>query len=214
MIRQIQSNNSAVDFPPPERNLETLRRAAAGCRGCNLFQDARQTVFGEGPANARVVFVGEQPEAEDDEAGRPFTGAAGKLLRQAIAEVGIDTGDIYLTNVVKHFKLAPDDHRATLKPAAREIKACFAWLEAELETIRPEMLVCLGAVASQALIGPAFRVSKQHGAVVFTEWAPWTIATYHPAASLRCPDAIRADIQQAFLEDLRRVADRLRATAA
>ena len=212
MIRQIRSNISAADFIPPEQGLGSLRQAAGTCRGCNLFQRARQTVFGEGPDHARLVFVGEQPEAEDDEAGRPFTGPAGKLLRQAIDEVGIDVSQIYLTNVVKHFKPAPDDSRQSLKPAAREVKACLPWLEAELEAIRPEMVVCLGAVASQVLIGRAFRVSKQHGSVVFTEWAPWTIATYHPAAILRCPDAIRADIQQAFLEDLRLVAQRLETT--
>ncbi len=214
MIRQIAFDASAADFLPPERNWESLRVAARGCRGCKLYHCARQTVFGEGPANARLVFVGEQPELEDDEAGRPFTGPAGKLLRQAMAEVGIDAGQVYLTNVVKHVKPAPDDPRATLKPAASEIKACLPWLEAELAVIQPEMIVCLGAVASQALIGRAFRVSKQHGSVVFTEWAPWATATYHPAAILRCPDAVRADIQQAFLEDLRLVAERLRATAA
>jgi DNA polymerase len=211
MIRPIQSSMSAADFLPPERNLESLRRAGAACRGCKLYLCAHQTVFGEGPEDARVVFAGEQPEAEDNEAGRPFTGPAGKLLRQAMSEVGIDLERVYLTNVVKHFKRGLDDPGATLKPASREIKACLPWLEAELEAIRPEMVVCLGAVASQALIGPSFRVSKQHGAAVFTEWAPWTMATYHPAAILRCPDAIRADIQQAFLEDLRLVAERLSA---
>jgi DNA polymerase len=212
MIRPIQSSISAADFLPSERNLESLRRAAAACRGCKLYPCARQPVFGEGPADARVVFVGEQPEAEDDETGQPFTGLAGKLLRQAMNEVGIDVGNVYLTNVVKHFKQALEDPGVALKPASREIKACLPWLEAELEAIRPDMVVCLGAVASQALIGPAFRVSKQHGVAVFTEWAPWTMATYHPAAILRCPDAIRADIQQAFLEDLRLVAKRLEAT--
>jgi DNA polymerase len=125
--------------------------------------------------------------------------------------VGIDASRVYLTNVIKHFKPAPDDASWTAaKPAAREIRACVPWLVAELEAIRPEMVVCLGAVASQALLGPHFRVRKQHGEVLSTIWAPWTIATYHPAAILRSPDAIRAEVQQAFLADLRRAAERLR----
>ena len=209
MIKQ-HVNLSAADFLPTHCDIASLRQAAGLCRGCNLFRTAVQTVFGEGPADARLVFVGEQPEREDDEQGRPFVGPAGKLFRIALAEVGIDVSQIYLTNVVKHFKPAPDDtSRSAVKPAAREIRACFPWLVAELEAIRPEMVVCLGAVASQALLGPRFRVSKQHGEVLSTIWAPWTIATYHPAAILRSPDAIRADVQQAFLADLRRAAERL-----
>jgi uracil-DNA glycosylase len=209
MINQ-HSKISAADFLPPHRDIASLREAAGLCRGCNLYRTAVQTVFGEGPPDARLVFVGEQPEREDDEQGRPFIGPAGKLFRISLTEVGIDVSQVYLTNVVKHFKPAPDDaSRATVKPAAREIRACFPWLVAELETIRPEMVVCLGAVPSQALLGPHFRVSKQHGEVLSTIWAPWTIATYHPAAILRSPDVVRADIQQAFLGDLRQAAERL-----
>jgi uracil-DNA glycosylase family protein len=210
MIQLPQRKISAADFMPPERDLDSLRDAARSCRGCDLYRNAAQTVFGEGPGDAPLVFVGEQPEREDDEQGQPFVGPAGKLLRVALAEVGIDAAQVYFTNIVKHFKPAPDDpSRSVLKPAAREIRACFPWLVAELEAIRPEMIVCLGAVASQALLGPRFRVSKQHGEVFSTSWAPWTIATYHPAAILRSPDAIRADVQQALLSDLRLVAERL-----
>jgi DNA polymerase len=209
MIQQEHLTISAAEFLPPQHDIVSLRPAAASCRGCNLYRGAAQTVFGEGPVDARLVFVGEQPEREDDEQGRPFVGPAGKLFRVALAEVGIDATQVYLTNIVKHFKPAPDDpSRIGVKPAAREIRACLPWLVAELEAIRPEMVVCLGAVASQALLGPKFRVSKQHGEVFSTAWAAWTIATYHPAAILRSPDAIRADVQQAFLADLRLAAER------
>ncbi|HEV2970383.1 MAG TPA: UdgX family uracil-DNA binding protein [Pirellulales bacterium] len=211
MIRQRQIETSAADFIPQDRSIDGLRLAARTCRDCELHREATQTVFGEGPSDARAVFVGDQPGGEDDREGRPFAGPAGKLLDAVLQEVGIDRRQIYLTNVVKHFKSGrrEREHRAA-KATSREIHAWIPWLEAELEAIRPEVVICLGAMAAQSLLGPTFRVSRQHGQIRPTAWAPWTIATFHPAAILHCPDAIRADIQQAFVADMKLVAERMR----
>src|SRR5260221_7141590 len=158
MIKQ-HVKPSAADFLPAHRDIASLREAAGLCRGCNLYRTAVQTVFGEGRADARLVFVGEQPEREDDEQGGPFVGPAGKLFRIALAEVGIDVSQVYLTNVVKHFKPAPDDaSRAAVKPAAREIRACFPWLVAEWEAIGPAIVLCVGAVSPQGPLGARCRV--------------------------------------------------------
>jgi uracil-DNA glycosylase len=211
MIRQRQIETSAADFLPQDRSIEGLRLAARACRGCDLYGGATQTVFGDGPSDARAVFVGDQPDGDDDREGRPFAGPAGKLFDAVLQDVGIDRRQSYLTNVVKHFKSAQHGReRLVAKATTREIRACLPWLEAELEAIRPEIVVCLGAMAAQSLLGPTFRVSRQHGQIRPTAWAPWTIATYHPAAILHCPDAIRADIQQAFVADMKLIAERLR----
>ncbi|HEV3417823.1 MAG TPA: UdgX family uracil-DNA binding protein [Pirellulales bacterium] len=211
MIRQRPIETSAADLLPQDRSIEGLRLAARACRGCELYHEATQIVFGDGPTDARAVFVSDQPDGDDDRQGRPFAGPAGKLFDAVLQEVGIDRRQIYLTNVVKHFKSAQHGReRLVAKATTSEIRACFHWLEAELEAIHPEIVVCLGATAAQSLLGPTFRVSRQHGQIRPTAWAPWTIATYHPAAILHCPDAIRADIQQAFIADMRLVAERLR----
>ncbi len=213
MIRQ-RMENSAVDFLPAANDLASLRRAAEVCRGCDLFRGAKRTVFGEGPADARLVFVADQPDQDDDGLGRPLSGSAEKLFNAVLAEVGIDRRQVYVTHAVKHLKwVLRGSEPLPARPSAGEVRACFPWLEAELAAIRPEIIVCLGAVAAKALLGPAFRVSREHGRFFSTDWAPCTLATYHPAAILHCPDAIRADVQQAFVSDLTRVAERLRATA-
>ena len=199
---------SARDFLPPGRDLSALSRAAEGCRGCELCERATQTVFGEGPGDARLMFVGEQPGDQEDLAGRPFVGPAGQVLDEALAAVGIDRSEVYVTNTVKHFHWEPrGTRRLHAKPTARHLAACRPWLEAEIEAVRPKMVVCLGTTAAHALLGPEFRITREHGQIRATRWAPWTMATYHPSALLRVPDeTTRARMQEQFLYDLRLVA--------
>jgi uracil-DNA glycosylase family protein len=211
MIRQRGTETSAAEYLPTGHDIATLRRAAMSCRGCELYCGATQTVFGEGPIDARLVFVADQPDGEDDEQGRPLTGPAGRLFDAVLGEVGIDRRQVYVTLAVKHFKwVQRGQERLAARANAGEVRACLPWIEAELDAIGPEIIVCLGAVAAKALLGPEFRVSREHGQVVSTNWAPCTLATFHPAAILRCPDAIRADVQQAFVADLTCVAERLK----
>ncbi len=208
MIHRNLDPISARDFLPAAGDLLALRRAAQDCRGCALHQCGSQAVFGAGPADARLMFIGHEPEQEDDASGEPFSGPAGKLLDSVLADVGIDRRQAYFTTAVKHFpgrSANSEPKHATM----RQIRACIPWLEAELAAVRPAMIVCLGAVAARAILGSDFRVSQRHGEVISTIWAPWTMATYHPAAILRNPDATRADVHQAFAEDLRRAAERL-----
>src|ERR671914_61360 len=155
------STGSAADSLPPDPTLPTLRKAAAGCRGCRLWTIGTQTVFGEGPATARVLVVGEQPGDSEDREGRPFVGPAGRLLDSALEAAGIDRGDVYVTNAVKHFKWEPREgtkRRIHKKPSDREGRACYPWLEAEMAVLRPEVIVALGATAAQAMLGKDFRV--------------------------------------------------------
>jgi DNA polymerase len=203
--------HSAADFLPPRRTLDALREAAAGCRGCDLWTRGTQTVFGEGAAGARVMLVGEQPGNDEDLAGRPFVGPAGQLLDRALAAAGVARGDAYVTNVVKHFKWEPrGKRRIHARPGTLEIGACLPWLEAELAVVKPEVLVCLGATAAQALIGRDFRITRQRGEFVPTDWSRWTIATYHPSAVLRAPDEdARAKMADMLQEDLKKVAAKL-----
>ncbi len=228
MIRQHDPQISAADFLPATNDPELLRRAAETCRGCDLHERGARTVFGAGPAAARLVFIGDQPDQEENVNGLPFSGPAGRLFDAVLADVGIDRRLVYVTNVVKHFpgfsfrgaaRRHPNPkHERGIESLARkpqhatkgEMRACRPWLEAELAAIQPAMIVCLGAVAARAVFGPDFRVSRRHGEIAATAWAPWTMATYHPAAILRNPDATRADIQQAFSEDLRTAARQLR----
>jgi len=202
---------SARDFLPASRELPALFEAAQRCRGCELCARATQTVFGEGPADARLVFVGEQPGDQEDLAGRPFVGPAGAVFDEALAQVGIDRRQVYVTNAVKHFKWTPrGTRRLHAKPNAREMAACRPWLEAEIEAIKPAMIVCLGSTAAQVILGPSFRITRDHGRILSTPWAPWTMATYHPSALLRVPDeTTRARMQEQFLHDLRRAAHHL-----
>jgi len=211
MVRQTASVASAQPFVPPERDLATLRQAAASCRGCDLCQNATQTVFGSGPEDAQVVIVGEQPGDQEDELGKPFVGPAGQVLSQVLAQLGIDRDSVYLTNAVKHFKFTRSGKRRLHKtPSSREIAACRPWLEAELETIRPQHLVCLGANAARVIFGPNFRLTQQRGIVTRTDFAPWTLATFHPSALLRAKPEAAEQMRQQFEEDLGQLAATLK----
>jgi DNA polymerase len=200
---------SAAVLIPPRPTLKTLRDAAAGCRACDLWKLGTQTVFGEGSPDAPLMLVGEQPGDEEDLAGRPFVGPAGRLLDRALEEAGIDRDLTYVTNVVKHFKWQPrGKRRIHQKPNAAETAACRPWLDAELALVRPKVLVCLGATAAQALLGRQFRVSKDRGVPVESDLAPLVMATLHPSAILRSDD--REAELALLVEDLRRVAEALR----
>jgi DNA polymerase len=180
---------SAADYLPSEYTFEALREAASCCQGCDLHCPATQAVFGEGPVPARMMLVGEQPGDMEDSKGRPFVGPAGKVLDDAMQLVGIDRGQVYLTNAVKHFKfILRGKRRIHNKPSIQEAIACRPWLEAEIGLVQPKVLVCLGATAAQALIGTDFRITKQRGQFVDTPWCASTIATYHPSAVLRAPN--------------------------
>jgi uracil-DNA glycosylase family protein len=203
-VRRAGATSSAADFLPRERTLPALRQAAARCRGCLLWERATQTVFGAGPSDARVMIVGEQPGHEEDLAGLPFVGPAGRLLDRALEEAGLDRREVYVTNVVKHFKWVPKGKRRIhAKPTPPEIAACLPWLEAELDVVKPTALVCLGATAAQALLGPKFRVTRERGQWISSRWAPYVMATVHPSAILRAPDeeARRAEMER-FVADL------------
>jgi uracil-DNA glycosylase len=189
MARRLETTGSAAHFMPARKTLPALRAAAAGCRGCDLYKRGTQAVFGEGRADARVMLIGEQPGHEEDLAGKPFVGPAGKLLDRALAEAGILREDVYVTNVVKHFKWEPrGKRRIHAKPSQMEISACLPWLQAELDVVKPEAVVCLGATAAQALLGPRFRVTRERGRWVNAPWAPRVLATVHPSSILRAPD--------------------------
>jgi DNA polymerase len=202
----------AAALIPPNFTLPVLRETAAGCRACDLWKRGTQTVFGEGSAPAPLMFVGEQPGNEEDLAGHPFVGPAGRLLDKALEEVGIDRSQTYVTNVVKHFKWEPrGKRRIHAKPNSVEIAACVPWLEAELELVKPRVLVCLGATAAQALLGRDFRVTQQRGKFVESKLAPHVLATVHPSSILRAPDDDSRHREMArFMEDLRPVARLLR----
>jgi uracil-DNA glycosylase len=194
--------------PEPERTLEVLRQTAARCYACDLFRTGTQTVFGEGPPHATLMFVGEQPGDQEDRAGKPFVGPAGRVLDDALDELGIDRSRVYVTNAVKHFKWeARGKRRIHTKPNAREIRACRPWLDAELEEVEPKVIVLLGATAAQALLGTSFRVTQQRGKPLEnTGLAPYVLATVHPASILRAPDPESREAEgRAFIEDLRTV---------
>jgi uracil-DNA glycosylase len=179
------------------------RDAATGCRNCELWQHATQTVFGEGPVPARVMLVGEQPGDKEDRAGRPFVGPAGRVFDDALAELAVARDELYVTNVVKHFKWTPSGSvRIHKSPNAREIAACAPWFEAELALVRPELLVCLGAVAAKALLGSQFRLTASRGTFVDSPLAPHVLATVHPSSILRTRDDRDAALA-AFVDDLR-----------
>jgi uracil-DNA glycosylase family protein len=203
-MARAQPNNSAAEFLPQEIALPALREAAAGCKGCHLWQLGTQTVFGEGPESAPMVLVGEQPGDQEDQAGRPFVGPAGRLLDKGLAEAGIDRSATYLTNAVKHFKWqARGKRRIHQKPTWAEITACRPWLEAELAAVQPRVLVLLGATAAQSLLGREFRVTQNRRKVIESELAESVTATIHPSAILRGePDRRKAEFA-AFVDDLR-----------
>jgi uracil-DNA glycosylase family protein len=199
---------TAAAYLPATLTLERLRSAAADCRGCPLWQTGTQTVFGEGAAEARILFVGEQPGDQEDKAGRPFVGPAGRILDEALELAGIDRTTAYVTNAVKHFKWeARGKRRIHAKPSWSEQMACRPWLEAELAAIEPEVLVCLGATAAQSLLGKQFRVTKERGRWLESELAAHVTATIHPSAILRQrDDESRHSEMQAFVNDLKLVA--------
>jgi uracil-DNA glycosylase len=217
--------SAARDLIPARPDLDGLRAGAAGCTACDLYRDATQTVFGEGATGAEVMLVGEQPGDGEDRAGRPFVGPAGRLLDQALEEAGLDRRLAYVTNVVKHFKFERRGKvRLHKKPNAEQVHACFPWLEAELQVVRPRVLVLLGATAAQALLGGSFRVSRQRGEFLDSEstgapprgspdpsdLAPRVLATVHPSSILRAPDdQARALAYKGFVADLAVVAEEL-----
>ena len=208
MARRVTAVETAAPLIPPRPTLRSLREAAAGCTACDLYKRGTQTVIGEGAREAAAMFVGEQPGNEEDLSGRPFVGPAGRLLDRALAEAGIDRKRTYVTNVVKHFKWEPrGKRRIHARPDALEITACRPWLEAEIAVVRPHVLVCLGATAAQALLGPSFRVTKQRGAFVSSPLAPRVTATVHPSSILRAPDDEARRLETArFIADLKKVA--------
>ncbi len=211
MAQQSLLDDTAAPLVPPRPSLKKLREAAAGCRACPLWKTGTQTVFGEGSPRAEAMFVGEQPGDQEDRAGHPFVGPAGKLLDQALAEAGIDRSLTYVTNVVKHFKWkAQGKRRIHQKPNWSEVAACLPWLEAELAVVKPSVLVCLGATAAQALLGRQFRVTQHRGVPIESDLAPVVIATVHPSSILRAEDR---DAQFAdFVSDLKTVAAHIQPT--
>jgi len=205
--RQLSLGETAAPLIPEKASLEKLCEAAAGCTACPLHETGTQTVFGEGSASAEVVFVGEQPGDQEDLQGKPFVGPAGKLFDKALEDAEIDRSQVYVTNVVKHFKWqARGKRRIHQKPNWSEIAACRPWLEAELEVIQPRVLVCLGATAAQALLGRDFRVSRQRGELVESALAEKVIATVHPSSILRADDESREREYRELVRDLEKVA--------
>jgi uracil-DNA glycosylase len=206
-----RATETAEPLVPERPSLSRLREAAAGCRACPLWKTGTQTVFGEGQTNAEIVFVGEQPGDREDREGRPFVGPAGRVLDDALAEVGIDRRLAYVTNAVKHFKWeGRGKRRIHQKPNAEELAACRPWLDAELSVLDPQVLVALGATAAQALLGRSFRVTKQRGVPVESDLAPNVLATVHPSSILRAPDeAARREAYAAFVANLQVVRELL-----
>lgn len=203
---------SAADYLPERLSLRSLREAAATCHGCDLYKGATQTVFGEGNAHAGVMLVGETPGDREDIEGHPFIGPAGRLLDRAMDAAGIVRSDIYITNAVKHFKyIVRGKRRIHAKPKQIEIRACRPWLEAEIKTVRPKVVVAMGATAAQTLLGSTFRLTKHRGEVLSTELAPHIVTTVHPSSILRAPDDETRHREMAhFIDDLRNVSAVLR----
>jgi uracil-DNA glycosylase family protein len=211
MAKHKSGAKSAAPFVPPRPTLTTAREAAKRCRGCDLWRGGTQTVFGEGRRAARVMFLGEQPGDQEDLTGKPFVGPAGRLLDKALEQAGIDRRDVYVTNVVKHFKWEPrGKRRIHQKPNAAEIQACRPWLDVELALVKPQLVVCLGATAAQAVLGRSFKVTQHRGEFIEGVMDAAVTATVHPSSILRAPDDDARHTEMArFVEDLKRVAQRL-----
>jgi uracil-DNA glycosylase len=211
-VAQSFTADTAATLIPDPPTLSRLREAAQGCRACPLWQRGTQTVFGEGRAHVSLMLVGEQPGDTEDRAGRPFVGPAGRLLDSALEEVGIRREDLYVTNVVKHFKWEPrGKRRIHVKPNAAEIAACLPWLDAEIEAVKPRAIVCLGATAAQSLIGKDFRVTVDRGRLIESNRASLLMATVHPSSLLRLPDEeVKQREIRRFVEDLALIAEALR----
>jgi len=207
--------SAAKKFPPNEEwrpapvpetsSLTKLREAASSCTSCPLYQNATQTVFGEGRLQPLLMFLGEQPGDQEDLSGKPFVGPAGQLLNRALEEAGVDRDAVYVTNTVKHFKWEPrGKRRIHQKPNSRDIAACRPWLEAELQIVRPKVLVCLGSTAAQAIFGSGFRVTRERGKLLDSEVAARVVTTVHPSSLLRQPDEqSRQREYKLFVDDLR-----------
>ena len=193
------SPRSALEYLPKRHDLRSLEAAAAQCQGCDLYQRATQVVFGEGQVRSALFLVGEQPGDREDQHGRPFVGPAGLLLDKCLESAGIDRREVYVTNAVKHFKWeARGKIRLHKKPNSLEIAACRPWLEAEIEAVQPQIIVCLGATAAQALLGSQFRLTRHRGEVFPTKYGPIT-ATIHPSAILRMPEPEAKEVEIASL---------------
>ena len=211
-----RTNRSAASFIPAHLTIRQLTESAASCTGCDLYQQATQTVFGEGAAHATIVFVGEQPGDQEDRAGHPFVGPAGKILDKALAEAGIARQETYVTNAVKHFKWEPQGKRRKhKKPSSDEIAACRPWLEAEVRVLQPRVIVCLGVTAAQSVFGKIVRLNEMRGKPWSTPLSHSVFVTVHPSAILRHPEeAQREEEYRRFVEDLRRIKAFLHAQAA
>ena len=212
MTKAGDGDRTAAPFVPKTTSLKVLSAASHECRGCDLYKSATQVVFGAGPKAARVVFVGEQPGDQEDRQGQPFVGPAGALLDKALADAGIPRDQVYVTNAVKHFKWEPrGKRRIHKKPRASEVKACRPWLEAELRSVKPAIVVCLGATAAQSMLGASFKLMQQRGQIVSTPTAQRIVATIHPSAVLRAPDSEgRKAAYGMLVADLKVVAKALR----
>jgi DNA polymerase len=206
------STVSAADFIPSHPTLPKMREAVQGCRGCDLWVNATQAVFGEGPRTADVMFVGEQPGDQEDRQGHPFVGPAGRFLDTGLEAAGIDRRRVYVTNSVKHFKFVPVERGRRLhkKPSAGEVRACNPWLQEEIRQIKPQVVVALGATAAQALMGKQFRVTQSRGKALPADFAEAVFATVHPSAILRAPAETREEARQEFFDDLKAVAQYLK----
>ena len=211
-VKQIPS---AEPWIPPHPTLPKLIASAEGCQGCDLYLHATQTVFGEGPSKARIMMVGEQPGDQEDLAGKPFVGPAGKILDKALADAAIDRDTVFVTNAVKHFKFVErGKRRIHAKPNAAEVAACRPWLRAEIGVVQPELVVCLGATAAQSILGSDFSITKSRGQFVLHRWAGLVMATIHPSAILRAPDDDMRHMQyRLFVEDLAQIPKKLKLTA-
>jgi uracil-DNA glycosylase len=209
--QRLKPDRSAADFLPPIKTLHALKKAAASCKGCDLYKRATQTVFGEGPKDALVVFVGEQPGDYEDKAGQPFVGPAGRMFDKALAEARLDRGKVYVTNAVKHFKWKPmGKRRKHERPLASEMAACFPWLESETEVIRPQILVCLGATAAQAVLKKKVTIQKERGTFQESRLAPATFVTVHPSSIYRHPEKQQQELEyRRFVDDMKLVRAKL-----
>ena len=206
----IEHRADATPFLPERRSLKALREAAASCRGCHLYAHATQTVFGEGLKRARMMMVGEMPGDREDRAGRVFVGPAGRELDKALERAGIDRAEVYVTNVVKHFKFEERGKRRIHQtPKKLEVDACLPWLREELRLVKPQVVLILGATAGKALLGSSFRLTRCRGRPLESDLAPCVMATIHPAAILRAQDEDRQAERDAFVHDLEAVAERL-----
>ena len=208
----IELPKSAADFLPTHRTLKALREAARSCKGCDLYKNATQTVFGEGPPNASVVFVGEQPGDQEDRQGHPFVGPAGRLLDKALAAARISRAQVYVTNAVKHFKwIWRGKRRLHQKPVIRQVMACKPWLQAELEVLKPKIVVCMGTTAAQAVLSKAVLVTKERGKFIAPNSGPTIFITIHPSAIYRQRDRSEQENEcRRFAEEMKLVGRKLR----